>query len=332
MTSCVTQNSFFYREAPLRADRLISLILALQDRGKATASFLAETLGVSRRTILRDVEALSLSGVPVLAEGGPGGGIWLDPAYRSSLTGMKETELRTLLVAGDGRLLDDLGWGQAYRETQAKLRASMPRRFEAEAERLRRRLVIDSRWWWHEAEEPNLEALQSAVWEDRVVEGEYESTDGRTKAVRLEAYGLAAKAGLWYFVGRRKGEWRTYRVSRFERVSVTEAFARDPSFDLSTWWPAHAAEFAGGLAAFRFSLGLPEGQLRYLRGIAPGRVEEVGPWDRPGWIRVELGLDSSLYAELVVLGLGSQCAILDNPALAKAVVRRCREGLAAHGG
>lgn len=311
----------------MRADRLISLVLSLQDQGKTTAARLAEALGVSRRTILRDLDALSLSGVPVLAEGGPGGGIWLDPAYRTSLTGMKEAELRTLLVAGDARLLDDLGWGQTYRETQRKLRASVPRRFETGVEHLRRRLLIDSRWWWHDAGEPNLEALQAAVWEDRVIEGEYQSWEGGTKVVRLEAYGLVAKAGLWYFVGRREGQWRTYRVSRFGSVRRLEAFPRDPGFDLSAWWPAHAARFAEEMAGFRFSLGLPEDRVRDLRGIAPGRFEVVGPWGAPGWVRVDLRLDSSLYAELVVLGLGRQCVILDNPHLTRAVVQRCREGL-----
>ncbi len=314
----------------MRADRLISLILELQERGKTTASNLAGALGVSRRTILRDLDALSLSGVPVLAEGGPGGGVWLDPSYRTSLTGMKESELRTLLVAGDARLLDDLGWGKEYLESQRKLRASVPRRFESGVDRLRRRLVIDSRWWWHEASEPNLEALQAAVWEDRVIEGEYQSWDGSTKAVRLEAYGLVAKAGLWYFVGCRGGEWRTYRVSRFASARVTGEFVRDPEFNLSFWWPAHAAEFAGEMAGFRFALCLPAGQVRYLRGIVPGRVDVMGPCGSPGWVRADIGVDSSLYAELVVLGLGGQCVILDNPELANAVVRRCREGLAAH--
>lgn len=306
------------------------MILALQDHGKITASRLAETLGVSRRTILRDLDALSLSGVPILAEGGPGGGVWLDPAYRTSLTGMKETELRTLLVAGDARLLDDLGWGKEYLESQRKLRASVPRRFESGVDHLRRRLVIDSRWWWHEAGEPNLEALQAAVWEDREIEGDYQSWEGGVKAVRLEAYGLVAKAGLWYFVGCRDGDYRTYRVSRFASVRVMGTFAREADFDLSVWWPEHTAEFAGVMAGFRFSLALPDSQVRYLRGIAPGRVDVVGPWERPGWVRADVRLDSSLYAELVVLGLGGECIILDNPELAGAVVRRCRECLAAH--
>jgi predicted DNA-binding transcriptional regulator YafY len=314
----------------VRADRLISLILSLQNQGKATASRLAEELGVSRRTILRDIDALSLSGIPILAEGGPGGGIWLDPAYRSSLTGMKEAELRTLLIAGDSRLLDDLGWGKAYEESQRKLRASVPRGFETGVEALRRRLLIDSRWWWHEAGEPNLEPLQEAVWEDRVVEGGYQTWAGETKELRLDAYGLVAKAGLWYFVGRLEGQWKTYRVSRFSGLRALGGFDRDREFDLRAWWPAHAAEFALEMAGYRFSIALPEDRLRYLRGIAPGRVELAGPWEREGWVRADIGLDSSLYAELVVLGLGRDCAIIDNPELAKAVAQRCQEALAAH--
>jgi len=314
----------------MRADRLISLILSLQDQGKTTTTRLAESLNVSRRTILRDLDALSISGIPVLAEGGPGGGVWLDPAYRTSLTGMKEAELRTLLVAGDGRLLDDLGWGQTFRETQRKLRAQVPRRFEPGLEHLRRRIVLDSRWWWYESGDPHLEKLQAAVWEDRIVEGEYQTWEGTTKPVRLEAYGLAAKAGLWYFIGRREGEWRTYRVSRFSAAQVSRPFSRDPMFDLSEWWPAHANEFATEMTGYQFSLAIPEAQIRYLRGIAPGRVTITGPWETPGWVTVEIGLDSSLYAELVVLGLGRQCQVLSPPQLTEAVVRRCHEALAVH--
>ena len=316
----------------MRADRLISLILGLQDQGKTTAAALANTLGVSRRTILRDLEALSLSGIPVLSEGGPGGGIWLDPAYRTSLTGLKEAELRTLLVGGDGRLMEDLGWGPAFQETQRKLRASVPRRFEPGVDLVRRRLVIDSLWWWHEGGDPRLDTLQTAVWGDRLVEGTYENREGESKPVRLEAYGLAAKAGLWYFVGRRDGQWRTYRVSRFDSLRATVPFRRDPAFDLSVWWPLHAAEFATEMTGFRFTVAVPEDRVRYLRAIAPGRVEMTGPFpDRPGWVKTDVGLDSSLYAELVVLGLGWQCILLAPPELAAAVVTRAREALETHG-
>ena len=71
----------------MRADRLLSLVLLLQARGRATAWALAAELGVSLRTVYRDLEALSAMGVPVVTESGPGGGCRLMDGYRFPLRG-----------------------------------------------------------------------------------------------------------------------------------------------------------------------------------------------------------------------------------------------------
>lgn len=61
----------------MRAGRLLNLLLALQNGGRQTAGQLAEQLQVSERTVLRDIEVLSGSGVPVFGTRGPGGGFEL---------------------------------------------------------------------------------------------------------------------------------------------------------------------------------------------------------------------------------------------------------------
>jgi len=118
----------------MRADRLVSIILILQSRGSLTCAALAEELEVSRRTILRDLSSLSMAGVPVMAEGGHGGGVRLDESYRAGLTGLGEGELRALLVSTDGALAADLGMGEAFRLGRLKLQAARAKRFEPSLE------------------------------------------------------------------------------------------------------------------------------------------------------------------------------------------------------
>jgi predicted DNA-binding transcriptional regulator YafY len=318
----------------MRADRLVSIILILQSRGSLTCAALAEELEVSRRTILRDLSSLSMAGVPVMAEGGHGGGVRLDESYRAGLTGLGEGELRALLVSTDGALAADLGMGEAFRLGRLKLQAARAKRFEPSLEILQRRVFVDSRWWWHdESADAFLAPLQEAVFGDEVVAAQYEHYDGSCRRGRIEPHGIVAKSGLWYLVARRDGALRSYRVSRFRSVRRTgDRFTRSEDFDIRTWWPANEKRFAAEFSSFRFVIALPDEGLRVVRRIAPGRVtllrRDPG---REGWKVAEVGVDSSLYAELVVLSLGADFHLLEPSSLAKAVAARARATLAALG-
>jgi predicted DNA-binding transcriptional regulator YafY len=91
-----------------------------------TAKALAEELEVSRRTILRDITALSFSGVPVYSEGGHGGGIALAEGYRTTLTGLNKFEVQSLFVANNNDALHDVGLGDAGERLLLKLLAALP--------------------------------------------------------------------------------------------------------------------------------------------------------------------------------------------------------------
>lgn len=280
-----------------------------------TCADLARELEVSRRTILRDIDALSYAGIPVLAEGGPGGGVWLGDDYRTSLTGLKDEELRALLLSSDGSLLGDLGWKEAYRSSRLKLDASLSAASSAAAEIAQRRILIDSRWWWPQGSaSDDLGVLQACVLKDESVEFEYERYDGSAGRVRADAYALVAKSGAWYLVGKRLGELRCYRASRISGTAGTgRSFVRDPGFDVRSWWPAHSEEFAREFSAYRFVLEVEESDLRFLFRMAPGRVRVLRA-GKP--TEAEIGVESEWYAGLVVLGLDGRCRIKEPAGLA----------------
>src|SRR5579864_4277793 len=135
------------RRLSLRADRLLSLLLLLQTRGRMTARDLAERLEVSERTIYRDLEALSTAGVPVYAERGPGGGCMLIDGYHTNLTGLTEAEVRALFAFRATGPLADLGLDKALDDAMLKLSAALPATHRSGAEQVPQRIHLDTSWY-----------------------------------------------------------------------------------------------------------------------------------------------------------------------------------------
>ena len=108
----------------MRADRLLSLILLLQARGRTTAQAIAGELEVSVRTVYRDLEALAAAGVPVLTESGPGGGCRPMAGYRFPLRGLRPDEAEALLIPGVPGVLRELGLDRALDAAQRQIRVT----------------------------------------------------------------------------------------------------------------------------------------------------------------------------------------------------------------
>lgn len=310
----------------MRADRLLAIMMLLQTRGRLTAQALADKLEVSRRTILRDIDALAVAGVPVYAEGGHGGGISLDEHYRTALAGMQEQEARTLFIGDNTQLLSEIGLGGAAERTMLKLRAVLPELHQSAVEHTRQRILIDPAWWWHDAQPlPWWDDLQQAVDQDRCIQAVYVRQSGEVTERVLEPYSLVAKSSVWYLVAGHAGVLRTYRVVRFRSVVLLDArFQRRADFDLPTYWRQQLHQFGELVDGYGFTLRVHPEHIHVIREIMPGRYQQLGVAEGDGWLTLRLQLASQDLAKMLVLGLGAHAIVVEPAELQQAVLDTAR--------
>lgn len=321
----------------MRADRLLSLLLLLQTRGRMTARDLARRLEVSERTIYRDVSALSLAGVPVYAERGPGGGCALVEGYRTNLTGLTEPEARTLLISATAGPLVDLGLGGALDAALLKLLAALPAAQRDDAERARQRVHLDPSGWGQPEPAPYLAAVQEAVWCERKLRLAYRKSNGQLAEYLVDPLGLVAKASVWYLVGAVTGALRTFRVSRVRAAEMTDLPGeRPPDFDLPRYWDESSAQFQASWAQYPVTVSASPRFVATLPDIFGARahtlIERAGPADARGWIQLTLTFDSFEVALGRVAGFGTSIEVLEPVELRDALLRLARDLVTFYGG
>ena len=130
----------------MRAARLLRLLLILQNRGRRTSVQLAEDLEVTPRTILRDVDAMTEAGLPILVHRGNRGGIELGFDYRTRLTGLAEDEARALglILSAETPMIAAFGLEQAAGLARAKLIESLPDRTRRQVAEIRSQFTQDA--------------------------------------------------------------------------------------------------------------------------------------------------------------------------------------------
>jgi predicted DNA-binding transcriptional regulator YafY len=293
----------------VRADRLVAVLLILQARGRVTAAELADDLEISERTARRDLEALSMAGIPVYSQAGRGGGWSLLGGSRTDLSGLTAAEARTLfLVAGPS--------ASATPQIKAALRKlvrALPEPFRAEAEAAASAVVIDPASWdrSHVPTPAHLDELQRAVVEGVKVRIVYAAPDRPEAERTVHPLGLVAKASVWYLVAATDAGMRTFRLSRVREVTLTEDPAERPEgFDLETHWRSVVAEVDERRVTFRATARVEAEAIPWLRSSLGTRlaIREEGAGDHVG-IEIRSWSARSLAAELA--GFGRWVEVLD---------------------
>ncbi len=305
----------------MRADRLLSILLLLQVHRRLTAGELAVRLGVSDRTVYRDMDALSVAGIPVYAERGGNGGWRLTEEYQTKLTGLTQVEIQAAFLMQPARLLADLGLRQAADGASLKLLAALPSTQRGGATRAQQTILLDITGWRQAAEAvPLLPTLHDAIWQGRKLRFTYLRGDGGAVERVADPLGLVAKGRLWYLIALVDGDIRTYRVGRLQvATALDEPATRPPDFDLATFWESSSREFVQRLPQYMVVVrAAPELVSRWSTGernLTFTLLDMEDHDDTDGWSRVSLQLETLDSACQYLLGLGPLVEVLEPPEL-----------------
>jgi predicted DNA-binding transcriptional regulator YafY len=311
----------------MRADRLVSLVLLLRQRGRMTASELARELEVSTRTVLRDVEALSTAGVPVYADRGRHGGFSLLPGFRAELTGLNHDEALALLTAGSARADTVFGLGAALASAMRKVVDALPdghragvddaiQRFliEPDTDLLSRRLAIE------DVAVGVMREVRQAVLTGHKLRFDYAAPDRAPRSHTVDPIGLVAVRDRIYLLATKSGEDRTYRLSRMLAAEAQPELAERPArVDLNRVWAERSAQF------------LSENHISVLVSVAPSRRDELLNTVRAvrleepaadGRVRLCVDFEDERHAMWAIWQLGTDAEVLAPETLRTALRER----------
>ncbi|MBO0996000.1 helix-turn-helix transcriptional regulator [Bacillus sp. SD088] len=307
----------------MRADRLLNIMILLQNRGKMTARELATELEVSERTILRDMDALSHAGIPVISDRGKDGGWLLLDNFRTHLSGLNTGDIKSLFLFPSGELLKDLGFNNQTLDTRQKLFASIPETFQEEAQVSWERIHIDSGTWRQTKESIHaLKTVQQAVWESKKLTFEYEQANGERKERLVKPLGLVAKGNRWYLVASRNGELRNYRVSRIHTAKIeNETFIRPANFNLAAYWEQSKIDFIEKLPEFDVQVEIHQSIIKRINftGKFVQCIKAENP-NKDNWVPATLRFNDKQEAIEFILGFANKIKLISPKELSNEIV------------
>jgi len=295
-----------------RTERLFATILLLQNRPNMTSRDLAQHFGVSRRTIFRDLRALSESGVPLTYS--EGGGYEILEGYQLPPLMLTAREAATLLVGTEFmRLQSDASLRGDAGEVSLKIRSVLPPEIREYVDRLSENTVLDPYWSGavqSEGKETGIWfKLSEAVARSRKVIMEYfVESRGELTQRRVDPLGLVYFTDHWNLIAfdHLRDEVRNFRLDRMEEMFVlSETFDRPDGFDLQTYLEGEGRRSD----PFRVRLSFIEAIYSRVRTQIPARID--AECEEQGRVEVTFTFENMDYLAGWLLRFGADVTVLE---------------------
>ena len=214
----------------MQINRLLEIVYILLEQKAVTAKTLSAQFHVSQRTIYRDIDVLSLAGIPVYAEKGKGGGIRLLPEYVLSKSFLNEQEQQEILLALQAfNGVDSDKPGHVLKKLSTLFNKSAADWLQVD--------FSD----WSFANNNFFNDFKTSILERRIAEFDYYGSSGEKTRRRIEPVQLWFKSKAWYIKGfcLIRQDMRIFKLSRIKNLKITNKYfpLRDFSKTHPDIWP-----------------------------------------------------------------------------------------------
>lgn len=206
----------------MKIDRIISIIMVLMERDRVSATKLASMFDVTTRTIYRDIDTISLAGIPIVTYTGVKGGIGIMERYKTDKRIFSKSDISTLLMSL-GSFPVNLS-GSKVSRTIAKMHSFIPKEDLEEIQLKSRQISIDmTPWAGNKSLESKLEVIKSALDNNKLLNFNYSNLKDQKVDRITEPYQLVLKDNSWYLQAfcRLREEFRIFKLSRITELNIT---------------------------------------------------------------------------------------------------------------
>ena len=199
----------------MKLDRLIGILSVLLQRDKITTAELAEKFEVSRRTIIRDIDAINTAGIPIVSEKGHGGGIYIMSGYKLDRTVLSREDMKSILAGLQS--LDSVSGTNQYRQLMSKISSDSQNMNKSIGN-----IIIDLANWDKTGLSEKIELIKSAMESGETIAFSYYAPNGDSKR-EIEPYHLIFQWSGWYVWGYclMRNDYRMFKLSRLAELKRT---------------------------------------------------------------------------------------------------------------